>query len=176
MKKRLLILSDLWGFTQAKYLDLYLQQLQLVYDLQPYDSCHLAELPQEQTTQEERHQHFVSGGIQQAVKALISTERERLQILAFSVGGTIAWRAALAGIPVDRLFAISATRLRYEERRPACELQLWYGALDPYQPNAGWYEKMQLSAHQWPGQGHDIYKDPSVIDAICQGLLVNSLG
>lgn len=173
MKKRLLILSDLWGFTQAKYLAAYLKQLEPVYEVQIYDSCHLAELPQGHKTQEERHQHFVTGGIQRAVDALLNAERERVEVLAFSVGGTIAWRAALAGMPVDRLFAISATRLRYEERRPACALRLWYGALDPYQPNAGWYEEMQLSAYQWPGQGHDIYKDPSVMEAICRELLIS---
>ena len=111
--------------------------------------------------------------IQRAVDALLNAERERVEVLAFSVGGTIAWRAALAGMPVDRLFAISATRLRYEERRPACVLRLWYGALDPYQPNAEWYEEMQLSAYQWPGQGHDIYKDSGVMEAICRELLIS---
>ncbi len=173
MKKRLLILSDLWGFTQAKYLEAYREQLESAYEVQPYDCCLLAELPQGQKTQEQRHQHFVTGGIQKAVDALINAEWKRVDVLAFSVGGTIAWRAALAGMPVDRLFAIAATRLRYEERRPTSELQLWYGAFDPYQPNAEWYEKMQLSAHQWPGHGHDIYKDPSVIEAICQELLIS---
>ena len=100
-------------------------------------------------------------------------EKKEVSVLAFSVGGTIAWRAALSGLPVDQLFAISATRLRYEAEKPNCELRLWYGALDPYQPNAEWYEKMQLSAYQWPAQGHDIYKDAKVIQAVCQQLLTS---
>lgn len=158
---------------QAKYLEVYLQQLEPIYEVQPYDCCLLAELPLGQETQEERHQHFVTGGIQRAVDALINTEREGVEVLAFSVGGTIAWRAALAGMPIDQLFAISATRLRYETEKPNCGLRLWYGALDPYQPNAEWYEKMQLSAHQWPGHGHDIYKHPSIIKTVCQELLVS---
>ena len=173
MKKRLLILSDLWGFTQAKYLEIYLQQLESTFEVQPYDCCLLAELPQDQKTQEERHQHFVTRGIQQAVDTLINAERERGYVLAFSVGGTIAWRAALAGMPVDQLFAISATRLRYEEYRPNSKVRLWYGELDPYQPKTEWYEKMQLSADQWPAQGHDIYKHPTVIETICQQLLIS---
>ncbi|MBX2878125.1 MAG: hypothetical protein KTR30_38755 [Saprospiraceae bacterium] len=170
MKKRLLILSDLWGFTQAKYLDFYHKQLESVFEVQTYDSCLLADLPQEQKSQAERHEYFVSGGIEVAVSRLIETEKQTTAILAFSVGGTIAWRAALAGMPVDQLFAISATRLRYEEQRPSCDLRLWYGALDAYQPKKDWYEKVKLRAHQWPNLGHDMYKMPIVIEEICRKL------
>lgn len=174
MPNRLLILSDLWGFDGAAYLDLYLTELEPHFDsIQVYDSCILSELPQHQDSQEERHQHFVAGGIERAVGRLIEAEKEAKTVLAFSIGGTIAWRAALAGIPLDLLFAISATRLRYEVERPDCKIKLWYGSLDPYQPSAEWYEKMQLSAFQWPGYGHDMYREANVIQAICNQLLAS---
>lgn len=173
MKKKLLILSDLWGFDQAAYLDLYLKQLKPHFEVQVYDSCVLADLPQDRVNQKERHQHFITAGIERAVAQLFDLESETMTALAFSVGGTIAWRAALAGLPIDLLFAISATRLRYEAHRPDCNIKLWYGAQDAFQPDEAWQDKMNLSAYQWPQLGHDIYKRPPIIKEICQELWIS---
>lgn len=172
MKKRLLILSDLWGLHEASYLDLYQQYLAGTYDIKIYDSCYLAGLQDESLGQEERHQHFISGGIEKAVKQVIAAEAAAVSVLAFSVGGVIAWRAALAGLLVDRLVAISATRLRYEERRPDCDLNLWYGELDPYQPNEEWRQQMNVLVQTSPGLGHDIYTRPLIIEEICRTALL----
>ncbi len=167
VKKKLLILSDLWGFDQATYLDLYLEKLRPHFDIQLYDSCILSGLTSDQQSQAERHRHFISGGIEIAVSRLIKAEKEATTALVFSVGGVIAWRAALAGLPIDRLVAISATRLRYEGSRPDWGLKLWYGELDPYQPNEEWRQRMNVLVHTSPGLGHDIYTRPSIIEQIC---------
>ena len=171
VKKKLLVLSDLWGFDQAIYLDLYLEKLRPHFDIQLYDSCILSGLTSDQQSQAERHRYFISGGIEMAVKQLIAKEVTALSILAFSVGGVIAWRAALAGLPIDQLVAVSATRLRHEERRPDCDLKLWYGELDSFQPNEEWRQRMNVLVHTSPGLGHDIYTRPSIIDQICRTAL-----
>ena len=65
-------------------------------------------------------------------------------ILAFSMGGSIAWEAGLKGMDIGRLYAVSSTRLRLQTEKPACQLQLFYGSDDPFQPDASWFETLKL--------------------------------
>ena len=56
----------------------------------------------------------MNSGIEIAVQTLLNKEKGEIKILAFSVGGTIAWKAALKGLKVSDLVAVSSNRLRYE--------------------------------------------------------------
>lgn len=120
MKHRLIILSDLWGVTDASWLSKYVDKLLEDFQVTFYSSCELAEMPRKNLSEEERHNFFVNGGLERAVKNLVELEKDRLTVLAFSIGGAIAWKACLKGLDVKKLYAISSTRLRYEteNRKP----------------------------------------------------------
>lgn len=167
MKPRLLLLSDLWGQQRSTWLSLYTDLLETSFDLQYYDCCVLAGLDMRDYTQEALHRQFVEGGIDRAVDVLLKKEIAPLQILAFSVGGTIAWKANLKGLPVQKLYAISATRLRYETKRPNSNICLYFGAEDLYRPDQTWLENMNLTYQIITQKGHSIYKEPAIAKMIC---------
>lgn len=171
MKPRLLLLSDLWGWENSSYLPYYLYQLQPHFEVIAYDSCLLANLPASAQTEEQRHQHFVSGGIQRAAERLCQLEKEKVQLLTFSVGGSIAWQAALNGLMASRLYAVSATRLRHEVRRPDCSIRLYYGAEDPFQPPPNWFQELKLLHTRQEGHGHRLYTHRQFCQQLCKELI-----
>ena len=67
-----------------------------------------------------------------------------MDILGFSIGGYIAWKAALEGLKVRNLTAVSATRLRFETTKPDCKIALIYGEHDTFQPSIDWYNRIEL--------------------------------
>ncbi len=85
------------------------------------------------------HAQFVNGGIKRAARKLCRKEKQAVNVMAFSVGGVIAWKAALQVLPVKRLYAISATRLRYETKKPDCKCTLYFGEEDGYKPTVNWH-------------------------------------
>ncbi|MEL6944601.1 MAG: alpha/beta hydrolase, partial [Bacteroidota bacterium] len=71
-------------------------------------------------------------------------EQVEVSILAFSIGGTIAWKAALKGLKIKSLWAFSATRLRYEVERPNIPIQLFFGQKDEYRPSSNWFDRREI--------------------------------
>ncbi|MFK7979118.1 MAG: alpha/beta hydrolase [Saprospiraceae bacterium] len=168
MKQQLLILSDLWGIQKASYLPLYTTLLQPKYDIQFLDCCQLGKINTSNYTQENLHQQFVNGGIEKAVKNLLKNYPQEVDILAFSIGGTIAWKANLASLKVRNLYAISATRLRYETEKPNSQIRLFYGGIDAYQPAKKWFDDLAITDyHIFEQEGHDIYQKSNIIQQIC---------
>jgi len=107
------------------------------------------------------HERFITGGIARAVQNLHEYQVET--VIGISIGGTIAWKAALEGMKCRRLICLSATRLRYESRKPDCEINLFYGSDEPFRPKNEWFSKLDLNFHEVPNMGHDFYKNHEII-------------
>ncbi|MFK7947897.1 MAG: alpha/beta hydrolase [Saprospiraceae bacterium] len=157
-KPRLLILSDLFGQSKNNWENTYIQHFQNDFEIKYYDCCELGNVDKTIYTQENLHQQFVNFGIEKAVDNLLKLEKERVTILAFSIGGTIAWKAALQGLKVNKLIALSATRLRYETEKPNGTIQLFYGKNDRFQPNQDWFKKMKIEPKIIKNTNHEFYK------------------
>lgn len=153
MKKKILIISDLWGWENVNWKQEYVKRLS-EYEVQLVDVEVLGSV--NGNNERDIHQEFVDEGIDKAVKKLKDIKTDL--ILAFSIGGTIAWKAILGGMKIDKLIAVSSTRLRYEVKKPNCEIQLIYGKLDKNKPNKGWFEKMKIKENTIDGN-HDLYSE-----------------
>jgi len=168
---RLILLSDLFGQTKNRWLPLYLEKLSPYFDIKFYDSCELAGIKNKDNSQEEIHQRFINGGIDRAVNSLLVLEKGKVNILAFSIGGTIAWKANLQGLDVKCFYAISSTRLRKETQIPDSKIKLYFGAQDIYQPKTNWYETKNLQSTILKNEGHDLYRKSVNVDLICKDIL-----
>lgn len=167
MKYRLIILSDLWGVIDASWVSMYVDKLSEGFEVKLYSSCELAEISEKNLSEEERHHFFVNGGIEKAVKNLMALEKEQLIVLAFSIGGTIGWKACLKDLNVKKLYAISSTRLRYETEKPKAEAILYFGEEDNYKPNNNWFEKMKVDYRIIPKKVHEMYKEEEFAERLC---------
>ena len=167
MKPRLIILSDLWGKEKSNWVSAYVELLHDNFEIQFYDCCELGEISKAVFTEENLHKQFVNGGIEIAVENLVNKEKGEIKILAFSVGGTIAWKAALKGLDISFLIAVSSTRLRYETEVPSCEIKLFFGENDINRPSSGWFEKHRLLPEIYIDKKHDMYIEADLVKEIC---------
>lgn len=173
-KPKLVILSDLWGNQKAEWIVNYTSVLDHYFDLTFYNCAELAEITIIDVQHEKIHQQFVDGGIDKAVQNLLKKETDKINILAFSLGGTIAWKAALLGLKVESLFAISATRLRYETQKPSIKMELLFGDDDSFKPDLEWFEKMGFKPHFITSHDHEMYKEKEIAHEICS-IIINKL-
>lgn len=97
MKRKLIILSDLWGSKNSNWVNYYSEILKEHFEIQFYDCCELGGIDNKGSNQGLIHQQFIQFEIDKAVTKLIKTEQDSLSVLAFSIGGTIAWKATLKG-------------------------------------------------------------------------------
>lgn len=167
MKKRLIILSDIWGDVNNGWLHYYIEPLKQKFDIVYYDCCELGDVNTTDLRKEQLHAQFVKHGITTAVEKLVALEPGEIDVLAFSIGGTIAWKAALKGLKVNSMFAVSATRLRYELSKPTCEINLVYGDEDSFKPSSQWFEKMNVNYNLLKDVGHDLYSQEHFSVGIC---------
>ena len=123
------------GINNNNWLSIYRSELESVFELEFYDCAKLGDVHIENNPEKDIHSQFINGGIDLAVSNLLKKETQPISILAFSIGGTIAWKACLMGLNINHLFAVSATRLRYETVKPNCNLVLQYGDLDENKPS-----------------------------------------
>ena len=168
MKPRLIILSDLWGTEESEWIESYIQRLRLKYDIHYYDCCELGKVDKTLGTEHSLHTQFVNDGIATAVQRLLELEDEAVEVLAFSIGGVIAWKAQRLGLKITTLHAISSTRLRYETQQPNCKFYLYFGENDDYKPSANWYSKMKLEPKLLKNKAHNFYIEIECIDEICR--------
>ncbi|MGB2128680.1 MAG: alpha/beta hydrolase [Flavicella sp.] len=175
MKNRLLLLSDLWGFTDARWVRHYALQLQKDFDLVLYDVCELAGITKQVASQEERHRFFVDGGIEIAVTKLLELEKKPVSVLAFSVGGVIAWKFALRCTVVQNLVCVSSSRLRYEQNKPDTRFFLYYGALDAFISKATFFKYLAISYQIIHHAAHEMYRQKLVAATVCARLSEMSL-
>ncbi|PXY03085.1 alpha/beta hydrolase [Marinifilum breve] len=168
MKPVLIILSDLWGKEKSDWIQFYTRHLSAIYEISFYDSCTLAGVDKSVYQENRLHEQFVNGGISKAVENLINEEHKIVDVLAFSVGGVIAWKTALKKECVRDIFALSSTRLRVEVEKPDCYIRLFYGEKDRYQPRSNWFERLEIKNNIIPNALHEMYRDKSVAEIICK--------
>ncbi|MBW4361937.1 alpha/beta hydrolase [Flavobacterium taihuense] len=171
MKPRLIILSDLWGKEKSDWVSVYVELLKDKFEIQYYDCCKLGEIDKTDYTEDSLHSQFVNGGIEKAVENLLKAEKNEIDVLAFSIGGTIAWKAALKGLNVRSLFAVSSTRLRYEGETPNGSIKGYYGENDTNKPNNDWFEKHSIDFEIIKNQEHDFYTEIDCATFICNEIL-----
>jgi len=171
MAEKLVVLSDMWGVKKGLWITSYFGYLQQYYDITFYDCQQLGDINEPVKTADNLHKAFVEGGIDIAAAHLAKKETTPSHYLAFSMGGTIAWKAALMGLPMKSLTAISPTRLRMELERPSCDINLIYGDNDPFRPDASWAKALDIDMQLVPNFGHELYSDEKIIDDVCMELL-----
>lgn len=171
MKKRLIILSDLWGLEEAEWMDCYLKKLNPYFKIEFFDFRKLVGLDLSDNSEGKLHTGFVNGGIDRGVYKLGLQEKQTIIVLAFSVGGVIGWKAGLKGLKISSLYAISSTRLRYEKEKPDCKCILYFGANDQYKPDVEWFRDLELDLNLIDDQGHEMYHDEEFAKNICQKII-----
>ena len=171
---RLLLLSDLWGKRRWDWMHHYASRLEDHFDVVPYDCCTLAEIDLSDYSEASIHHQFTHGGIERAVKALRDKEKGTVHVLGFSIGGLIAWKAILDGLRAESLTALSSTRLRYEDRRPACTIRLLFAEHDTYRPTDDWFSKHNLDMHIHKQADHGFYSTEEMATHV-SALLIDQL-
>lgn len=171
MKKKLIILSDLWGREKSEWLIIYTQILRVNFDIVYYDCCELAKIDKSDYTEEKLHKQFVNGGIEKAVEALLKIEKDKVNILAFSIGGTIAWKFGIKSDKIDSLICISSTRLRYETIRPNGKIMLCFGDKDVFKPQIKWLDHMMLNYNILSNKEHQFYKEQDFAEQLSKQLV-----
>jgi dienelactone hydrolase len=175
VKPRLIILSDLWGKQQSDWINHYVQRLEHQYDIQFYDCCELGDIDITNYTQEALHRQFVEGGIDRAVERLTQLETTELSILAFSIGGTIAWKYALKNSNVKALYCLSSTRLRYEMEKPKAFIKLWYGEQDAFKPSKAWSQSIKVDFEILQAKSHEMYHEKKTVESISREIIEHIL-
>ncbi|RKR09678.1 hypothetical protein C8C83_1325 [Flavobacterium sp. 90] len=175
MKPRLLILSDLYGGDNQEWIQQYIDLLKIKFEIRYYDVLKLAEIDSANFSESYIHAQFLNGGIDKAVETLLNLEKGKVLVLGFSIGGTIAWKAALKGLEVSNLFAVSSTRLRYETESPNCELKLYFGEKDSNKPHSQWYLDLNLNHEIIKDDNHQLYLMKNNVSLICSDILKSLL-
>ncbi|PJJ10621.1 hypothetical protein CLU83_4071 [Flavobacterium sp. 1] len=171
MKPRLIILSDLWGKEKSDWVSGYVELLKDKFEIQYYDCCELGEIDKTYYTEENLHSQFINGGIEKGMENLLKREKNQIDILAFSIGGTIAWKAALKDLKVRNLLAVSSTRLRCEDKIPNGAIKLYYGENDSNIPNKNWLQTHSIDFEIIKNKEHDFYTEKEFADSICAEIL-----
>ncbi|MFK8104507.1 MAG: alpha/beta hydrolase [Saprospiraceae bacterium] len=158
-KKRLVIISDLWGREKADWLAFYTQVLEAIFEVNYYDSCELGGVDKTDYTEENLHRQFVNGGIEKAVENLIEVERKPINVLAFSVGGAIAWKFGMRTNMLHSLVCVSSTRLRKETAKPKGKVMLYFGAQDAFKPEESWFNQHEINREILANKAHQVYQE-----------------
>jgi hypothetical protein len=171
LKRKLIILLDLWGRHQIEWLDHYVDILSRKFQIKIYDSLELADIQFEQQVEKGIHQQFLQGGNDKAVNSLLDKEKQEISLLGFSIGGTIGWKANLKGLKVNNFVAVSSTRLRYETIKPPGKITLFYGNDDEFKPPKEWFLKLNIKENYFSDQGHKVYHDPKIVEVVSKQLM-----
>lgn len=170
-KPRIILLSDLWGKEKTGWIAYYTNILEKHFEVAFYDSCDIGNVDKSDYSKERLHEQFIAGGIQRAVEYLIQKEKGIINILAFSIGGFIAWKACLAGLKAQHLFAISSTRLRHETQKPDGAIELIYGENDTYKPDHEWFQKLEIKEFFYKNEAHEFYKKKELAEDLCRMII-----
>lgn len=169
-KPKLIFLSDLWGFDKSNWIRYY-EPLEEKFTIKYYDCSKLEEVDKTQFTEQSIHQKFVNEGIETAINNLLKFEKEEINVVGFSIGGTIGWKASLLGLITKSLLAISSTRLRYETEKPNCKIELFFGEKDENRPSENWHKTIGIQGTILDNEDHKFYQKKEVTNMICQRVL-----
>ena len=166
MANKIIIISDLWGSGRSRWVEHFRRILESNYSIQFYDACLLGSVDTRYYDERLIHQQFVEFGIDQAADKLIAQNEINAVYIGCSVGGVIAWRAGLKGLPMKKLITISSTRLRRESQKPKCEVINFFGKEDEYKPEDIWLNSLGFGQSFSIDGGHDIYADYEAVKFI----------
>jgi hypothetical protein len=138
-----------------------------------YDCCELGEVDKSDYSQSKLHEGFIKGGIDKAVERLIQIEKAKTNILAFSIGGVIAWQFGLKSENIESLCCISSTRLRHEQNKPSGEIKLFFGEEDVYKPKNEWFDNMEVNFSILQNEEHEMYKNSKVAEYISNQIIIS---
>ncbi len=162
----------MWGAEKSAWLNNFQHALLSHYKIKFYDATKLGQLdPNRYGDEKSLHQAYIETGIDHGIQNLIRIEKEPQIYIACSIGGIMAWKAALEGLPIKKLIAISSTRLREESKSPNCDFQLFYGKDDSNKPSANWLNTFAKDKHEIINGDHDIYTDKEQVPYIIKSLL-----
>ncbi|WP_411030178.1 hypothetical protein [Spongiimicrobium sp. 3-5] len=171
MAERLVVLSDMWGVKKGLWITSYLGYLQQHYDIVFYDCQQLAHIDLAVNSTENLREAFLNGGMDTAVAHLLIKETGPSHYLAFCGGGTIVWKAALKGLPIKSLFAISPANLYSEQDKPDCPVKILCGENQEDRPSLEWSKELKVPMEIMPNYGRELYSDEKIITKVCQDLL-----
>ena len=175
MAERLVILSDLWGPRKGLWITSYLGYLQQYFDITYHDTSQLADLEVAHPTSQALSAAFADGGLERAVKSLLSKEVKPAHYLAFCAGGTVVWKALKEGLAAKSLYAISPMNLHREGEGLDCPSKILYGEYMEDKPSKKWANLTGTTMEVIPRFGREMYSDEKVIQKVCQELLEESL-
>lgn len=173
-KENLLILSDIDGLKNAAWISYYTLLLKDKFEIEILDSCVLAEIDSN-VSKEKIHKQMISFGIENAVLNLLRRKEKPKYILGFSIGGTIGWKATISGLNSKSLFAVSATRIRFETQKPKGILKTFFGKNDTFKPDLNWFKKLEIDNFEIPEETHEFYKKKEFAAQICNLILNTSI-
>ena len=174
MNSKLVIISDLFGI--SPWIQRYAELLESEFQITCYDSCKLAGIDRSYLSKDKLHSKLINGGINKAVITLSELETEETTVLAFSIGGTIAWKAALNNLKVNKFYAISSTRLRDEIHKPKCSIHLIFAENDEFKPEQSWFDKLNIESSIIKNQLHEVYKNESFTIQLCRQIIEDKNG
>lgn len=169
--EKLIILSDLWGKFHSSWIYNYVNLLNKKYEIIFYDCKELANIDKNNLDEIAIHNQFLNYGIENVVNKLCEIETEPLDVLGFSIGGYIGWKAVNKGLKVNNLFAVSSTRIRLENKKPNCDIKLFYGENDSYKPSLEWFNMHKINYKIFNNESHDFYKKEVIYREICDKIL-----
>ena len=173
MSKRLVIVSDMWGCKKGLWITSYLGYLQSYFDITFYDCRELANLDASVNTADGLHKAFREGGLETAANQLLKKEQEKKpgHYLTFCAGATTAWKAALKGLPIKSLYAISPFNLEESTQKPEIPVHLLHGEYHKILLDKKRMTEEGLILETVPNFGHELYTDEKIIRKVCLDLL-----
>ena len=175
MAERLVVLSDMWGAKKGMWITSYLGYLQQYFDIVYYDSHQLSDLNINEYTPDKVCEALNGGGMDTAVAQILIKEKTPSHYLTFCAGGLIAWNAALKGLPMKSLYAVSPLKLQHELEKPEGPISLLYGEYHPDIPSDKWAAHMDIPIEVVPKFGRELYTDEKIIKKVCLNMLETML-
>ncbi|MBT8183912.1 MAG: hypothetical protein KJN76_03660 [Eudoraea sp.] len=175
MAERLVVLSDIWGAKKGMWITSYLGYLQQYFDIVYYDSQQLAAIEIVNYTADEVCTALDNGGMQTAIAQLLIKETIPSHYLSFCCGGLIAWNAALKGLPMKSLYAVSPLNIQMEIERPDIPVTLLYGEYQEDRPSKEWADHMNVPIEVVPKFGRELYTDEKIIGKVSLNILESML-
>ena len=175
MTERLVVLSDIWGAKKGMWITSYLGYLQQYFEIVYYDTQQLAGIEIVNYTPDEVGTALNNGGLETAISQLRIKEQIPSHYLSFCCGGLIAWKAALEGIPMKSLFAVSPLNIHLENERPDIPVTLLYGENQEDRPTQEWADHMNVPIEVVPKFGRQLYTDEKIIGKVSLSILESML-
>ncbi|MDF0715738.1 hypothetical protein PY092_06225 [Muricauda sp. 334s03] len=171
MAEKLVVISDKWGAKKGLWIASYFGYLQQYYDIVFHDCQQLGNVDVSIFSEENIDNAFKEGGLDSAVSNLVNKETEPAHYLAFGIGGTVAFKALLKGLPAKSVTSISAIGIENENETVPSDVELIYGECDKSKPGLKWAKTVGADLRIVPNFGHTLYSDENIISKVSLELL-----